>query len=317
MGGQEMGSMYDYLAKIILLGPSGCGKSCLLHRFVKSEWRVLSSQTIGVEFASKIVKVGAQGSRRKRVKLQLWDTAGTERFRSVSRSYYRGAAGAVLVYDVCNQRSFAELQTFLNDARALASPQLTVVVAGNKADLVDPSMAGLAEEQQVERGLQHQPSGSLIEDDGSSVGGSLQRSSTIGISLGSQQRATVNPTGRAVTGSTAANWASQNRIPAAVEVSALSGEGVEEVFNKLASTILTKIELGEIDPDDPMSGIQYGDADYYRYDDGGSSIKSGGLTSDGYGGSMRRRRKRGGWGEVFKVGRPSSSAGGGGRKGCC
>jgi small GTP-binding protein len=76
-GGQEMGSMYDYLAKIILLGPSGCGKSCLLHRFVKGEWRLLTSQTIGVEFASRIVKVGTQG-RRKRVKLQLWDTAGTE-----------------------------------------------------------------------------------------------------------------------------------------------------------------------------------------------------------------------------------------------
>lgn len=313
----------DYLAKIILLGPSGCGKSCLLHRFVKNEWRILSSQTIGVEFASKIVKVGTSGQRRKRVKLQLWDTAGTERFRSVSRSYYRGAAGAVLVYDVCNQRSFAELQTFLNDARALASPQLSVVVAGNKCDLVEPAMTGLAEEQQVERqGQQQIPLGSLGDDDGasSSFGGSLQRSSTIGIGLGSQQRATVSPSGRAVSGSTAANWASQNRVPAAVEVSALSGDGVEEVFNKLASTILTKIELGEIDPDDPMSGIQYGDADYYRYDDGGSSIKSGGLgglTSDGYGGSMRRRRKRGGWGDVFKVGRPTSSGGGGGRSGRC
>lgn len=76
--------MYDYLAKVILLGPSGTGKSCLLHRFVKDEWRILSSQTIGVEFASKIVKVGTQG-RRRRIKLQLWDTAGTERFRSVSR----------------------------------------------------------------------------------------------------------------------------------------------------------------------------------------------------------------------------------------
>ncbi|KAF2453400.1 hypothetical protein BDY21DRAFT_355751 [Lineolata rhizophorae] len=67
---QELGSMYDYLAKIILLGPSGCGKSCLLHRFVKNEWRVLTSQTIGVEFASKIVKVGS-GARRKRIKLQV------------------------------------------------------------------------------------------------------------------------------------------------------------------------------------------------------------------------------------------------------
>lgn len=67
---QELGSMYDYLAKIILLGPSGTGKSCLLHRFVKSEWRLLSSQTIGVEFATKIIKVGT-GARRKRIKLQV------------------------------------------------------------------------------------------------------------------------------------------------------------------------------------------------------------------------------------------------------
>lgn len=282
--GQEMASMYDYLAKVILLGPSGCGKSCLLHRFIKGEWRVLSSQTIGVEFASRIVKVGTQG-RRKRVKLQLWDTAGTERFRSVSRSYYRGAAGAILVYDVSNQASFAQLPTFLNDARALASPQLTVVLAGNKTDLEDPNA------QQD------------LLDETSSIP-STYSTSTLGPSLGSQQRATTSQTGRAVPSSIAANWASQNRIPASIEVSALTGDGVDEVFNKLARTILTKIELGEIDPDDPMSGIQYGDADYYRYEDG-SSIKSG-MTADAYA-SSRRRRRGGGWGDVFRIGRPKSS----------
>lgn len=282
--GQEMASMYDYLAKVILLGPSGCGKSCLLHRFIKGEWRVLTSQTIGVEFASKIVKVGTQG-RRKRVKLQLWDTAGTERFRSVSRSYYRGAAGAILVYDISNQSTFAQLPTFLNDARALASPQLTVVLAGNKADLADPN-----------------DNQDLLDE--SSTSPSANSTSTLGPGLGSQLRATRAETGRAVQQSTSANWASQNRIPACIEVSALSGDGVDEVFNKLARTILTKIELGEIDPDDPMSGIQYGDADYYRYDDGGSSIKSG-LTADAYG-STRRRKRGGGWGDVFTVGRPRS-----------
>lgn len=310
-----MASMYDYLAKIILLGPSGCGKSCLLHRFTKSEWRVLSSQTIGVEFASKIVKVGGPGdvrggARRKRIKLQLWDTAGTERFRSVSRSYYRGAAGAILVYDVCNAETFRGLGEFLRDARALGSPQLSVVLAGNKADLVeDPGLA--AEVQGQGSG---QTPGSLLDED--TFGSLPSRSGTLAAtSLGSQQRATMSSAGRGVSSSVAGNWASQNRIPAAMEVSALSGENVEEAFNKLARIILTKIELGEIDPDDPMSGIQYGDADYYRYDDGGSSIKSGGLTSDGYGASMRRRRKKGGWANVFKVGRPSSSGGGGGK--CC
>ncbi|KAK3115685.1 hypothetical protein LTR53_004748 [Teratosphaeriaceae sp. CCFEE 6253] len=272
---------------IILLGPSGCGKSCLLHRFVKGEWRVLTSQTIGVEFASKIVKVGAQG-RRKRVKLQLWDTAGTERFRSVSRSYYRGAAGAILVYDIANSASFAQLPTFLNDARALASPHLTTLLVGNKADLAD----GGAQQD-------------LLEDIPSSV--PSERSSALGVGLGSQLRATTGSTGRVVPQATATSWAGQSGVAIAMEVSALSGDGVNDVFAKLASSILTKIELGEIDPSDPMSGIQYGDADYHRYDDG-SSIKSG-LTSDGYG-STRRRRGQGGWGDVFKVGRPASRGGG-------
>lgn len=295
-GGQEMASMYDYLAKIILLGPSGTGKSCLLHRFVKDEWRVLTSQTIGVEFASKIVKVGGQnGQRRKRMKLQLWDTAGTERFRSVSRSYYRGAAGAVLVYDVGSYESFAGLRTFLNDAKSLGSPHLSCLVVGNKADLAEPGSAN-----------------SNLMDEPSSLPST--RSSTLGPSLGSQQRATTSQTGRAVPTSTASSWATSQQIPASVEVSALTGEGVDEVFHKLARTILTKIELGEIDPDDPLSGIQYGDADYHRYDDG-SSVKSGGLTSDGYGSVRRRKGKRGGvggeWGDVFRVGRPKS------RGGCC
>jgi len=294
--------MYDYLAKIILLGPSGSGKSCLLHRFVKGEWRVLSSQTIGVEFASKIVKVGAPG-RRKRVKLQLWDTAGTERFRSVSRSYYRGAAGAILVYDVANQRSFNELGTFLHDARALASPQMTVVLAGNKIDLAENAAS-----QQVLMDDFDQEPNSLA---------SSMRSPGFGPTFGNQQRVTISEAGRVVAASTAANWASQNRVAASMEVSAFTGNGVDEIFNKLARTILTKIELGEIDPDDPMSGIQYGDADYYRFDDGDSSIRSGGLTSDGYtGGSVRKRRRKGGWSDVLHLG-SGNSATGTGRSRCC
>jgi hypothetical protein len=69
---QEMalGSMYDYLVKFILIGPSGTGKSCLLHRFIKEEWKPLSSHTIGVEFANKLIKLGS-GARRKRMKLQV------------------------------------------------------------------------------------------------------------------------------------------------------------------------------------------------------------------------------------------------------
>jgi len=307
--------MYDYLAKIILLGPSGSGKSCLLHRFVKNEWRILSSQTIGVEFASKIIKVGT-GARRQRIKLQLWDTAGTERFRSVSRSYYRGAAGAILVYDVASLSSLNALPTFLDDARALASPNLTILLAGNKSDVCsdspegDPILDQTLDTMSSRSGKQPSASGSLS--------GSL--SSTTGYGLGARLAATRAPNGREVSSMEASRWASSVSIPVVVEVSAYSGDGVDEMFARLARMILTKIELGEIDPDDPQSGIQYGDS--AAWGDGDvSSVKSG-ATGTEDGGLTRRRKKGKGtrgktamreWEEVFRL----DDVGRRRRGGCC
>ncbi|KAL1302212.1 hypothetical protein AAFC00_002640 [Neodothiora populina] len=300
---QELGSMYDYLAKIILLGPSNTGKSCLLHRFVKSEWRILSSQTIGVEFASKIVKVGT-GSRRKRIKLQLWDTAGTERFRSVSRSYYRGAAGALLVYDVSSRATFDGLRTFLDDARALASPELVVMLVGNKSDLAEENRDDQEDSSLIEHST---TTPSSLDSKSSSYPWGSVSSRNMGPRMGSHMRATVAE-GREVGPEEASRWASRNAIPVNAEVSALSGEGVDEIFNKLARTILTRIELGEIDPDDPMSGIQYGDSGGWGGTDDSGSIKSNLVDGDT---RRRRGRKRGGtnnwstglmeWEEVFKL----------------
>jgi hypothetical protein len=105
----------------------------------------------------------------------------------------------------------------------------------------------------------------------------------------------------------ASKWASTSSVPVIVEVSAFSGEGVDELFNRLASMILTKIELGEIDPDDPQSGIQYGDAGAWD----GLSIRSGTTIDDG---SIRRRGRQGfagEWGDVFRVTRSRR------RGGCC
>lgn len=304
--------MYDYLAKIILLGPSAAGKSCLLHRFVNNSWRILSSQTIGVEFASKIVKVG-DGNRRKRIKLQLWDTAGTERFRSVSRSYYRGAAGAILVYDITSMPSFTALPTFLNDARALASPNLTLLLAGNKADLADPVDSDAESEDDMDDSLLSPPYGQTPSSyDSRFNNGSVASRGTLPRG-GNGARATFAPDGRQVSHTTATQWATSQTIPMAVEVSAFNGDGVDELFNRLARMILAKIELGEIDPDDPLSGIQYGDSLSWAVDDGGSSIKSG------FEGPRRRRRRAGTgqwasglreWEEVFRLDGPR-------RRGCC
>ncbi|XP_013365101.1 PREDICTED: ras-related protein Rab-4B isoform X2 [Chinchilla lanigera] len=91
-----------------------------------------SNHTIGVEFGSRVVTVGG-----KTVKLQIWDTAGQERFRSVTRSYYRGAAGALLVYDITSRETYNSLAAWLTDARTLASPNIVVILCGNKKDL-DP-----------------------------------------------------------------------------------------------------------------------------------------------------------------------------------
>ncbi|KAL8747520.1 MAG: hypothetical protein Q9190_000608 [Brigantiaea leucoxantha] len=348
---QELGSMYDYLAKIILLGPSGCGKivknECpfpLPPAILQSEskpltetpGRVLSSQTIGVEFASKIIKIGT-GARRKRIKLQLWDTAGTERFRSVSRSYYRGAAGAILVYDITSHDSFAGLPTFLNDARALASPNLTLLLAGNKLDLASDSYSH----------TQHVPPSTPphTSDHSTSPTDHLPISTTPTRrrkpsqssipwntpSTHTHKTATTLPpshsyeeaaAARQVPLEEASRWASRHSIPVAAEVSAYTGEGVEELFSRLARIILTKIELGEIDPDDPMSGIQYGDSG--GWGDEAGSVKSG-LTMLDDGGRRSQRRRTGGrgrwnsgmkeWGEVFRLG--GGGAGNRRRGGCC
>ncbi|KEY68407.1 hypothetical protein S7711_01183 [Stachybotrys chartarum IBT 7711] len=287
---QELGSMYDYLAKIILLGPSGSGK------FVKNEWRILTSQTIGVEFATKIIKVGT-GARRKRIKLQLWDTAGTERFRSVSRSYYRGAAGAILVYDVSSHASFRALQPFLNDTRALASPKVSLLLVGNKLDLASDTPDDAD-------GPAPTPSSSVGSNStitNGAAAGSFAKSYASGsirdrygsVGAGGQPRTTVAPEGREVSSTEASHWASTAGISVVTESSAFTGEGVDEIFNRLARMILTKIELGEIDPDDPMSGIQYGDSGGWNTASDGASIKSsmtGATVDDPYSGPRRRRR---------------------------
>ncbi|KAL6713847.1 hypothetical protein ACLMJK_008341 [Lecanora helva] len=242
--------------------------------------RVLSSQTIGVEFSSKIIKVGT-GVHRKRIKLQLWDTAGTERFRSVSRSYYRGAAGAILVYDVASKISFNALPTFLNDARALTSPQLTLLLVGNKVDLASDFPFDSSAADAYSSTLSSNPSRQSTFTSRSIVDDERSRSSQFSAGHSTKSHLTVISTakGREVASEEASRWASGASIPVSVEVSAFTGEGVEQIFGRLAAMILTKIELGEIDPSDPLSGIQYGDSGVWE--DGASSR-----------GSTLSRRKR-------------------------
>ena len=123
-------SSYQYLFKYILIGDSGVGKSCLVMQFIDKRSTKNHDITIGVEFGTKMVKV-----LDKNVKLQIWDTAGQENFRSISRSYYRSAAGALLVFDITNAISFNNLEQWVEEIKENGNPNITVILIGNKCDM--------------------------------------------------------------------------------------------------------------------------------------------------------------------------------------
>jgi len=121
---------HHLLFKYIVIGDSGVGKSCLLTQFTEHRFHTVHEVTVGVEFGTRNVEING-----KIIKLQVWDTAGQETFRSIARSYYRGAAGALLVYDVTRRETFEHLSAWLHDAREYSGPELVIMVVGNKTDL--------------------------------------------------------------------------------------------------------------------------------------------------------------------------------------
>jgi len=121
----------DHNIKLILIGDAGSGKSCILHRFVSGEFKRKSHHTVGVEFGKKLMEVGG-----KTLDLAIWDTAGQEKYRSVTKNYYRESVGGLLVYDITNRDSYNQLKYWLSEAQRLAIPHCAFIVIGNKADLV-------------------------------------------------------------------------------------------------------------------------------------------------------------------------------------
>lgn len=245
---------WDYIAKLVCIGDSGCGKSSLTIRLCEGRFVQHHDVTIGVEFGSRIVPVGAPHSTtlaaannnndstatpdddadpstltssttpapppppvglpspprqkeppppQKHMKLSLWDTAGQETYKSVTRSYFRGASGALLVFDLTRRATFAHVTDWLNDLRQIAEPDIVVILVGNKADL-----------------------------------------------------AAAEPDRREVTSAEAAEWARRNGVLRYVETSAKSGENVEEAFLAVAERIYQNIMAGRYDLNDRRSGVK-------------------------------------------------------------
>lgn len=111
---------------------SGVGKSSIVYRFVYGSFRPTMESTIGASFMTKTITLD-----NKTYKYQIWDTAGQEKYRALAPMYYRGAAAAIVVYDITRESSFATMKTWMNELRKNGPANTIVALAGNKCDLED------------------------------------------------------------------------------------------------------------------------------------------------------------------------------------
>ncbi|XP_008582160.1 PREDICTED: ras-related protein Rab-11B [Galeopterus variegatus] len=118
------------IPQVVLIGDSGVGKSNLLSRFTRNEFNLESKSTIGVEFATRSIQVDG-----KTIKAQIWDTAGQERYRAITSAYYRGAVGALLVYDIAKHLTYENVERWLKELRDHADSNIVIMLVGNKSDL--------------------------------------------------------------------------------------------------------------------------------------------------------------------------------------
>lgn len=204
------GVAWHYVLKFIITGDAAVGKSSLLVRLTDRRFLANPDPTLGVEFGSKLITIPEEN---KVVKLQCWDTAGTESFRSITRSYYRGAAGCLLVYDVTSRQSFVNARSWLKDVREHADPHLTCILVGNKVDLCSDSDDG--------------------PDDADTAEGASARP---------KRKKREVPTEEAEI------WALEEGL-LFVEASAKSGVNVEAAFERATRDILDKVRRGVFDED--------------------------------------------------------------------
>lgn len=231
-----MSQPWDYIAKLVCIGDSGTGKSSLTIRLCEGRFSPHHDVTIGVEFGSRIVAVGPPTSnstsakslasahpsgeaKQKRMKLSLWDTAGQETYKSITRSYFRGASGALLVYDITRRSTFEHATAWLHDLRQIAEEGIVVILVGNKCDLAPSSTVTWVKVNGEAEGLE-----------------------------------AVNK--RAVTVDEAEEWCKKNGVMTYVETSARSGQNVEKAFLEVAERIYENVERGRYDLNDRRSGVR-------------------------------------------------------------
>jgi small GTP-binding protein len=142
---------YNYQFRIVTVGDSQVGKTAIIYRLTQDQFRFDNDITIGVDFATKMLKI-----RNYEIKLHIWDTAGQEQFQSITRSYYRGTSGCLLVYDISNRQSFLNVTKWLQEVRRHnpTTRLLPIMLIGNKIDL------------EHKRQVSHEEAQELADDEG-------------------------------------------------------------------------------------------------------------------------------------------------------
>ena len=145
----------SYLFKIIIVGDSATGKTSLISKYIDNKFETIHDLTIGVEFRSKIEKIIID-NQEIIVKFHIWDTAGQESFRSIINSYYRGVAGAILLFDVTDRSTFRNIPGWISELKNKSNDiKMPIVLIGNKTDLYERKISSkeaklLADEYNIE-----------------------------------------------------------------------------------------------------------------------------------------------------------------------
>lgn len=125
---------HDAMFKVIIIGDSGVGKSCLMQRLTQAAFKSDHQITIGVEFGAFMMRIDG----RVTIKLQIWDTAGQEQFRCITKHFYKNSQAAIVVYDVTKKDSFENVPGWLEEIEENRDQEdMVVYLAGNRVDLAD------------------------------------------------------------------------------------------------------------------------------------------------------------------------------------
>ena len=135
---------FNYLLKYIIVGDASVGKSNLLLRYTHGVFREEYQLTIGVEFGRSNITINDQIFR-----IQIWDTAGQENFRSITRAYYKNSACALIVYDITRRASFESISSWIEDCKNSSPKSIMMVLVGNKVDLEEKREITIEEGQEL------------------------------------------------------------------------------------------------------------------------------------------------------------------------